>query len=170
MKTHSDERTAVLWKSCNVDVGNGLYMICMYYYQTISGQYGKGLYKCAIRIDSKEGWESLRETLHMDNPAAPYLNSSVGIDDDLMLHYSGHVMTRADMWRWFGQKFNTKKIWSLKKFSTEEFRRSDHFLRDYVIDGNRVDILDVERIPRGKWFTSIKEKAPRKKREIRVIH
>ena len=170
MKTHSDERTAVLWKSCNVDVGNGLYMICMYYYRTVRGQYGRGTYKCAIRIDTRDGWESLRESLHADSPASPYVNSSIGIDDDLMLHYSGHVMTRVDMWRWFGQKFNGKRVWSLERFSTEEFRRSIHFPRDYSIGGKTVDILDVGSIPRGRWFTAIREKAPRKKREILVIH
>ena len=160
----------MLWKSCNVDVGNGLYMICMYYYQTVSGQYGKGMYKCAIRIDTRDSWGSIGESLHTDNPASPYINSSIGIDDDLMLHYSGHVMTRADMWRWLVQKFNKKKIWSLKKFSVDEFKRNNHFLREYVIDGNKVDILDIENIPRGRWFTAIREKAPRKKKENRIIY
>lgn len=160
-----------LWKSATVDLGNNKYMIIMYYYHTDTEDKSKSFYKCNIRIDSKENWEALRLNILNNNPAEKFKNSMIGLSDDFEIYYARHIFTKADMYKWIGNKFSPVKIQSKDKFFSESFLPSVKFpfLRTYNINGQNVDITEIDKIPEGQWFSTFKEKKPRKSYG-RVIH
>jgi len=164
MKHILSEDEVVLWKSANIDLGNSKHMFVVYYYHTVKGDRAKSFYKCAIRIDSKENWENLKESLIKTNPAESFKTSMIGLDDDYRMFYSRHTFNKADMYKWIGTKFSPAKISTMEKFVSEELsaNKVEPFLRKYNINGTEVDITEVSKIPEGQWFSTFKEKKIRK--------
>ena len=158
MKITVDNNTVILWKSNNIDLGDGRYMLVMYYYHTEKGDRSKSFYKCNIRIDTKENWQKLQDSLVKENPAEHFRNSMLGIDDDYKLYYSRHTFTKADMYKWIGTKFSPTKITDMENFEKTELTVIEPILRKYLVDGKEIDITDHKNIPSGKWFSMFKPK------------
>lgn len=155
---------ARIWKSATVNLGCNKYMIVMYYYHTDREDKSKAVYKCCIRIDTKENWNILIDTLVKDNPADIYKNYMLGINDNFELH-SHRIFTKVDMYNWMKRRLSPKKIFSSKeKFLYECFKPSIPFpfFRKYLINTQEIDISETDKIPEGQWFFALKEKKPRK--------
>jgi len=160
-----------LWKSANISLDNDRYMIVMYYYHTVKGDRAKSFYKCNIRIETRENWEKMRNDLLLENPGEALRTSMIGLDDDYRIYYSRKIFNKADMSKWIGTKFSPVKTTTMERFVTEELSENvvEPFLRKYQVNGNEIDITDIQNIPEGQWFSAFKEKKTGKRRKPRVI-
>ena len=156
---------ATIWKSACVNVGNDKYMIILYYYRSNKQDKSKSFYKCNIRIDTKDNWMKLRNSLIESDPAQTFTVDLIGIDDPdvdpsyMPLKFCHRVFNKVDVYRWLGSKFSESKIRKLEDFLKKEFSPmiKNQYLRKYMINNQEVDISEIDKIPCGKWFTSTKE-------------
>lgn len=152
----------VLWKTANVKIDN-YFMFVIYYYYTNRKNKKENFYRCNIKIDTKENWLKLSEEIRKTNPAEFARTSMLGLDDNYRIIYSNRLFTRIDISKWIGSRFSDNRIITLDELKSNIENTKEPFPRTYEINGNEIDILETDSIPKGLWFSAYREKKKRKK-------
>lgn len=162
---HVQEQDEVsLLKSATVDLGEGLYMILMYYHHSDADK-SKSFYRCNVRVDTVDNWKNLARGLLDFDPGCEFRTFMIGLGDDYGIYYSRKRFNKADMSKWLNDKLSIGKVKTFDRFWEDEYNGGpkENFLRAYVHEGLSYDISSPRDIPRGVWLTSDKEKRARKK-------
>ena len=157
-----EQDLAIIWKSSNISLGNGLYMIVLYYFKTDREDKANNFYKCNIRIDTVDNWMKLKDDIKSINPAEHFRTSMIGLDDDYRLFYSGRIFNRIDMSNWIGSRFSSKKIMSMDEFLKADEDKKEPYLKKYNVNNEEIYISNYNDIPHGQWFSAFREPKKRK--------
>ena len=175
---------ATLLKSDAVEVEGKILLVMYYYhreYQEDSNGRKRGLkernfHRCACRMDTKEGWDSLADSISSEDPAAPFTLDRLGIPSDMRLK-GDRIWTRANAAKWLKMKTSGNKIHTLDEFLNGRktttgrkkgtrlpgaFETKTPYLRTYEHGGNEYELRSPYDFPVGEWMVSTRVAPPRK--------